>query len=67
MIENIIQEFGGLAEMARKTSLPKTTISSWKLKGKIPAWRKSYLIERGKDFGLDIEKYFIHESKKQKE
>lgn len=43
MIEELIKNFGGLASMSKITGIPKTTIFSWKNKGRPPAWRIDHL------------------------
>lgn len=45
---DIIQSFGGAANLARETGIPLTTIIGWRDANFIPEWRQSTLISQGK-------------------
>lgn len=65
-VEKIIKKFGGLAKMARKTGLPKTTISSWKINKNIPYWRHEFLEQKALEESFSVKKYLTEEPEKEK-
>lgn len=47
-VENVITTFGGLTKMAKLTEIPLPTISSWKIRGLIPAQHMRHLLNTAK-------------------
>ena len=52
--KEIIEKFGGLAEMSRKTDVSTSTIQYWYEKNSIPHWRLAYLKQKAKEYGFDL-------------
>ncbi len=48
-VRNLIQKHGGIAAVARSTSIPPQTISNWMLNNSIPVKRWPALIDVGFD------------------
>ena len=63
MIHKIIEMFGGLTQISRKTKIPLTTIQGWQRSGKIPYWRHEYLKKKASENGLNIKEYLTGERK----
>jgi hypothetical protein len=60
MSENLVQtptlfdRFGGIAKLAEGLGEPKTTVSSWKQAGRIPAQRQPRVLELAEAIGVEI-------------
>ena len=50
----IIERFGGLRPMAKKTGVAVTTIQGWKKRDSIPAGRKEQIIKAAQDYKVDL-------------
>lgn len=53
--EEIIEQFGGIRPMAKKLDVAVTTIQGWKKRGKIPASRRSTIINAAAKHDIDID------------
>jgi hypothetical protein len=50
----IVEKFGGTRKMAERTSLPPSTIQSWKVTGLIPAHRQLEVMQHAKRLGIAL-------------
>lgn len=50
----IIGLFGGTREAARKLDRPKSTVQSWKTKGRIPAHDQQHVLDRARIHGIPV-------------
>ncbi len=52
--EEIIERFGGIRPMAKKLSIPVTTIQGWKIRNAIPANRKAVIMHAARVHNIDL-------------
>jgi hypothetical protein len=50
----IIDQLGGLSEVARQLSVPVTTVSSWKIRNIIPEWRQTAVMRLALEKGVAL-------------
>lgn len=52
--ERIIEKFGGIHPMARKLSIPPSTVQGWKERGIIPAKRQPVVLNAAQESGINL-------------
>lgn len=51
---SVFDKFGGIRPMASKIGLPSSTVNSWRVKRKIPAWRHGAILAAAEASGLKL-------------
>jgi len=51
---SVFQKFGGIRPMAAKIDVPPSTVKSWHAKRDIPEWRRSTILKKAEDHGIEL-------------
>ena len=52
-VAGLIDALGGTSIVARALGEPVTTVHAWKVKGRLPRWRRPALLELAREKGVD--------------
>lgn len=56
-VSQLIQAFGGIAQMSRDLSVPVPTIQGWEKAKKVPSWRIDHLRHAAESKGINLDDY----------
>ena len=56
-VSQLIQSFGGIAQMSRDIKVPVSTIQGWDKTKNIPSWRIENVRQAASEKGIDINQY----------